>query len=196
MVKKILASSVTLVCLLSGVAAAQAPTPTPAESADDYARESLYGGLGLIYAVENFDTSEFKPGSTSSNAWGIDVRAGYRFHPNIAGEVNFQWVNDFELTAPGFKTNSSSRTLTANVKGYPLTGRIQPYAVGGIGILYEQTKGRGSLQEFEGRLGLGIDFFITNNIVANLECAYGLPISDLNDYLFFPIVFGLQYHTD
>jgi len=192
MVKKILASCVGLVCLLGSPVRAQ----EAAEPAEDFGRDSLYGGLGLIYGVANFNNNKFLPGSDSSNTLGMDVRAGYRFHPNLAAEANFQWLNNFEFKKDGTKVESSPRTFTANIKGYPLTGRFQPYGVGGIGILYERTTGRDNLQEFMGRVGLGLDVFVTNNIVANIEFAYGLPIGDLDEYHYFPIVFGIQYHTD
>jgi len=87
-----------------------------------------------------------------------------------------------------------------NVKGYPLTGRIQPYGVLGFGFnvaRIEDTVGMGMSDTFFDvgfRAGAGVDIYATRSLVGFLEFSYFLAgFNDLEDFNFIPIVFGLQY---
>jgi len=141
----------------------------------------------------------------SNNPVGLGVRVGYRFHPHLAAEIELQWYSDMKID---FLVNDDttkllkleSLTLTGNVKGYLLTGRIQPFVVAGAGLMHFNAEDRLNLgivkskgDAFAGRFGVGIDFYINKNIVVVTEGGYVLPTGDADglDYVFWSV--GLQY---
>ena len=205
----------TLVAALS-LASVWAASPARGEG-DDYARRGLYVGAGASYVLERFDfpsatasvngSSLVRLDVDSGDSWGAEGRVGYRLHPNVAVEGQLQYYDEFGLDvqiSPG--SNVSRQVLTidglsvmGNVKGYPLTGRVQPYGLAGMGFLwlqFEDTRGLGiehNEVEFAGRVGAGIDAYLTRNLLLNLETSYLLPTGDLDNARMIPISFGVQY---
>jgi opacity protein-like surface antigen len=86
-----------------------------------------------------------------------------------------------------------------NVKGYPLSGRFQPYAIGGAGLLGsviqgDSVAGLDDDQAFTWRVGAGVDLYTTEHVLLSLEGAYYFPIgSDFEDFNFVSVGLGLQY---
>lgn len=194
--------------------------PAPARSeGDDYARRGLYLGAGASYIVNDFDLPEATAtsgGSTvhlgvhSGDSWGAEGRVGYRVHPNVAVEGQLQYYDDFGIDVQLAGGPNASRqvlsldgaSLMGNVKGYPLTGCIQPYGLLGIGLLWlraEDTVGAGFTRDevgFAGRIGAGVDGYVTRNLLLNLEASCLVPSGDLRDFRAIPISVGLQYRFD
>jgi hypothetical protein len=118
------------------------------------------------------------------------MRAGYRFHPNLAAELQGQYNGQFDVKGNtiGRPLLGSVRTVssTANLKVYPFTGIlteiVQPYALGGLGILWADTEDRapgaqlplGDV-EFAGRGGLGVDTYIAPMLAFTVEGTYIAP---------------------
>lgn len=90
-------------------------------------------------------------------AWGINGRLGFRCHPRAALETHFEWLGeDFDLsfdtvglerTEPSNLFNGKTEmhfrhatvdsemwTAGLNARFFLMTGRVQPYALGGLGI--------------------------------------------------------------
>jgi opacity protein-like surface antigen len=144
----------------------------------------------------------------SGDSWGAEARVGYRFHPNVAAEGQLQYYDEFGLdlhVSPGSGGQVATldgMSVMGNVKGYPLTGRVQPYVLGGVGLLWlrlEDAFDFGIEQHevgFAGRMGGGIDAYLTDNLLLNLETSYLLPAGDLSDYRMIPISLGMQYRFD
>ena len=86
----------------------------------------------------------------------------------------------------------SGWSLTLNGKLYGFLGRIQPYALFGMGGLVFDDK-RGDDSGFLARLGGGLDFYLTDNIVLDFEAAYALPAGSIDDLQFATFGFGIQY---
>ncbi|MDH3520861.1 MAG: porin family protein, partial [Myxococcales bacterium] len=109
-----------------------------------------------------------------------------------------------------------SATLNARVF-FPL-GRVQPYALGGAGIMHSQTTGNyrsyciqtrncsdtdppldagsGILEDgfdFGFRAGGGLDFYVNENVVLNWEVGAVLPIGQLQNLNYYVFTWGLQY---
>ena len=75
---------------------------------EGYDRRGLYLGLSASYARENFSDSAIVdlgdlPGSEVLNlddldddTFGVTGRGGYRCHPRISADVQFEWLDDFE----------------------------------------------------------------------------------------------------
>ena len=202
--------------LLAGLATL--PTPSGAQLPLDkdapLDRPRFYIGLGAILGVEdlNVGSQPAGPGGSSVNVdvddtnWGGEVRAGYRFHPNLAAELQGQYNGLFDV-----KANTVGRPLlgnvevitsTANLKVYPLAaGPVQPYILGGVGIMWADTEDRvagaklplGDV-EFAGRGGLGVDMYISPMLNVYAEGSYVAAAGGLAGFNVAAIVFGTQLH--
>ena len=90
-------------------------------------------------------------------------------------------------------------TFTGNVKGYLLTGRVQPFLLAGVGLMQVEAKdtvGVGlSIEEedFAARFGGGVDFYINPNIAVVIDVGYVLPTGDLDGLDYVSFSGGFQY---
>ena len=89
-------------------------------------------------------------------------------------------------------------TFTADLKGYLLTGRIQPYALVGLGFMRVDSEETAfffafDFTDFATRLGGGVDYYFTENIVFGLELGGVLPTGTLKDQDQFTFSAGLHY---
>jgi opacity protein-like surface antigen len=202
---------------------------------DDFARRGWLIGLGGSYGVETFEDaaeSDFRDDLPSApvdpefpdpvslsvdNSLGVNGRVGYRCHRYFSAEVEVEW-NRFssDLTQPGYErlanVVSEPVVVTANVKGYFLTGRYQPFLLLGAGVMSADIKLRDpvgleftglksrSENEFAMRFGGGIDLYATEHVVVSLEANYVLPFSSLetlDDMKYTPdyitVSWGFQY---
>jgi opacity protein-like surface antigen len=92
-----------------------------------------------------------------SDTFGFNGRVGYRCHPYISTELQYEWLNDFdgginETTGfnpwpsaandvpRNFEFELESLVLTTNVKGHLLTGRYQPFVLAGLGFMRMESK--------------------------------------------------------
>ena len=202
-----------------------AASPASGET-DDYARRGLYAGVGGAYVIEQFDLPDATlrlPESPISHfdvdggdSWGAEARVGYRFHPNLAAEGQLQYYDNFGIDVAEPADASPSRefftlnglSFMGNVKGYPFTGRVQPYGLVGLGLLWlhaiHAQAPRVGLDDrfddhevgFAGRIGVGIDGYLTQNLLLNVEASYLLPTGDVSDFRMVPISLGVQYRFD
>jgi opacity protein-like surface antigen len=183
---------------------------------DDYARSGVYLGVnmtGTWYNEMPDDLEEFLDSVPPPQPFirvhvedpvGVGGRVGYRFHPHLAGEVEFRWSSnadvqfeDADVTLDIFEFETI--TLTGNAKGYLLTGRIQPFFLAGAGFMRVNQKehvvsvGNRKEEAFAARFGAGIDFYFTPNIVGIVEGGYVLATGKLDglDHVLWSI--GLQY---
>ena len=177
--------------------APQAPPAPPAavieEEELEYARTGPYIGLGGVYAIELFDG-----GMNVDNSNGFHVRAGYRVHPHVAVEARYEHYLNFETDPlPG---HFEGWSVTANVKGFILTGRWQPYVLFGMGYLDINYPGPNRVgdarpgDDFAMRFGMGMDAHLTEHISIGPEIAYVLPVGDAEDLDFLTIGLGLQFN--
>ena len=197
-----LRSSGLLVSLL-GLALASAAQSHEEEWSDSYyphARKGFYAGLGGLFALENFDRDAAIEGGNTNleigadNGGGFGLRGGYRLHPHFASELLFQYYAGFSVNnrSNGKNDNFNGWSLTLNAKGYPLLGRIQPYALGGFGML-GFTEKRGPDFGFVARLGGGVDFYLSESVMLSLEGAYVLPAGSIDDYQFATFGADIQF---
>ena len=115
-------------------------------------------------------------------------------------EAQFQYYDDFTVDGNGGPdANINAQSFSANLKGYPLTGRFQPYGLAGFGFLRTATDSRGTERvevEFIGRFGGGVDTYITPNVLMYVEGTYLIPKAELKDFNIVPLAFGVQYRFD
>ncbi len=178
-------------------------SPALAQESTDYSRSGVYGGIGGLYAIEDFDNTgplEFK------NAPGFNFRVGYRFHPNIAVEAMGERVDDFDLNVAksgifrSVKAGIDTWTGTINGKFFALTNRFQPYGLFGLGVMKAEVKAKGPGGRAESdetdlafRYGTGMDTYITEHWVFNMEISYVRPTGEVDDLNYYSLGGGIQY---
>jgi opacity protein-like surface antigen len=102
--------------------------------------------LGGLTAWENFeDTDNFgdpTPGADFSTSLGFTIKAGYRFMPYLAAEVEGNFLSGFETDVlvpqslplpPVLALTVDGGAITFNALAYLPLGRIQPHAIFGLG---------------------------------------------------------------
>jgi opacity protein-like surface antigen len=153
---------------------------------------------------------------SSLTSWGAGGALGYRLLPNLGLELAGEWLNDFTTKyaadstvgtpPPGpvygdtewFRGDRATGTtlwnVTANAKGFVLTGRFQPYGLLGIGYGQAKTAPVESTswidRGFVMRFGIGTNLMVTEEVGLNLGAAYLLPTGDLSDFDYFTLNFG------
>ena len=166
----------------------------------DFTRSGGYVGLAGVYAIDASAIS-----AVTENSMGLAMRLGYRMTPNIAFEGQFEWIDGFDITDdPGHRLESWS--LTGNLKGLLMTGRIQPFGILGMGVLRTRFVDAGNglpvpfdtfsnvtRSGFAMRFGAGVEFYVTRNIVVSLDGGYVLPTGSVQDLDYGSFGFGTQW---
>jgi opacity protein-like surface antigen len=162
-----------------------------------------YVAGGGLYAKEFFEKGAHQINKTYG--WGYNVRFGYRFMQNVAAELLFENVVEFDADSGGATRGNSSSvsnidrrtyTLMPQVKIFPIEGFAEPYLSIGGGLIIADDRynnrivragghGRQAITAqpvddgtgFGMRFGLGADFFATDNIFIEPEVAYVLPLT-------------------
>jgi len=160
-----------VVLLLSAGFAAQV------EAQDEDFKSHFYLGGGLAYATPDF--ADYNSTNRDAEAtFGFDARAGYRWRW-VAAELDVQYYDRFDLNDTFNTDNGSLRGVTVgpNVKFTPFTGRLQPYAVGGFGLLYMKDTGEVSVED-------GTDFMMRAGGGLEVETLPGLWLFAEGTYVF------------
>ncbi len=181
--------------------------------------------------IEDFLEDELgEQGSVDiDDSGGINVRIGYRAASWFAAELAYEWIDRYDVEVggdlgPGGGSLSGKlydiegHTLTLNTRWIVPVWRIQPYLLVGAGFSsYDVGRGPlaapleaqdddieiegGNQTSFAGRLGLGIDFHLTERIVLQTEATALLTADDfdtpdegaIDDLYYLSISAGLQY---
>jgi hypothetical protein len=163
---------------------------------EDPARDRFYLGGGLNYGVPDF--ADYNSTNRDAEAtFGFDLRFGHRWRW-VAAEFSTQYYNNFDLTDSLTRQKGEIRAVTAgpSVKFYPLpTWRIQPYALGGFGLLY--TNDREDINAEDGlnfmlRPGGGLEVEMLPGIIVFAEGSYVFGIQTKRDMI--PVILGVQFH--
>jgi opacity protein-like surface antigen len=154
--------------------------PGSARAADDeFARRGPYFALGASRAMNTFENT-FEdavpfPDVSVSDTWGLNARGGYRFAPWFSTELEYEFLDQFGVRTGGESVAElSTHTITVNAKFSLPAGRFQPYLLVGMGLIVPDIQSK-SFIDFDtdaaapaGKLGLGVDFYATPNVVLNL----------------------------
>lgn len=123
---------------------------------------------------------------------GLGGVLGYRLASFFAVELQYEWLDEYKIegSVAGLPTSSiysiDAHNLTANAKLILPIWRIQPYLSVGVGFAsWEVDRGPlaagvealdpdvsidgGQQLEFAGRAGLGLDLYLTPNLVLNAQ---------------------------
>jgi len=169
-----------------------------AQERDDFGRTGFYVAAMAAYSFENFDTGS--QNVSVHGADGFDLRFGYRAHPNLAVEGNFQHFNDRTMIVQGGPTaDLLAWGFWLNAKLYPLTGQVQPYMLLGPGFTHLDA-GRSRVlgisrddNGFSPKAGLGVDGYLTPNIAVTVEASYVFTVGDIENTDHIPLTAGLTY---
>lgn len=170
--------------------AAEAGDPAAdAEPGSVYAREGPYVGVGGHFAAENFDVAR---AFAVRDSGGVGARVGYRSHPNLAGEIVYEWISPFDVELAGRGYGEvEMHFVSMNARWLPLTGRVQPFLSAGVGLLVVE---RDFVLSDEtdtpaaGRFGGGVDLYLSPRLVLSAEAVYVPPFDEPVRELDFVIV--------
>ena len=148
------------------------------EAADgpDYTRPGLYLGLNGLSAIENFN----RPFNLHPSA-GLNGRIGWRGDEYMSQEIEFAWRHGFKGAANDAVVTQYDITL--NFKWYLPFEELQPYLLTGLGALISRQSGTtidpdNSDTAFLAKFGIGLDYYVTEHIAANVAVDYGIPVSN------------------
>lgn len=162
----------------------------------EYSKAGPYLGLGAAFGFDDFDLSDY---FDIDPAYGLDVWAGYRFHPHVAAETQIEYLNGFKTELHGFELSKNQTvTWTTNLKAFLLTGRFQPFAYVGIGLGWQQIElsivdRSADFLGFAARFGGGVDFYITEHLALQANASYVLPTGELDGFGYTSMVVGAQF---
>ena len=180
----------------------------------EYARSGFYvganvQGAGYAKITDDLENDQGRKLAEMDLAVGFSIYGGYRAHPNVALEAEFEMMPSTDLKLRSLDTTIAeveTWAFTGNAKFLALSGPVQPFLLVGLGVLHgeaRETSGLGledSAAVFAARLGGGVEAYFTESIVMSLRATYVLPTSDLElfgagrlelDYVSFGG--GLQY---
>ena len=174
----------TILAMLAGLFLAAGQS-----TADDFDRPGAYIGVNGVYGVSLFQddinaiaglADDFRLGDSG----GVNARIGYRVVSWFAIEAEYEWIKSMDLTFQGqdigdFKPN----TVTANLKFIIPVWRIQPYLIVGGGAAIwniDSPIQNQSSTGFAGRVGLGLDNYLTKHWVVNLEATGVLNTNNID----------------
>jgi opacity protein-like surface antigen len=189
------------VLALAGAAAAQGDQ-------DAYDRTGPYLGLAgtLALNTEAEDDLDRLAGPfvdvDVDPSLGLNARAGYRFHPNFAAEIHYEWLSEFKTKFSSAALGGAATTveydgwaLTVDGKAFLLTDNPQPFLLVGVGVLNIDSNFGVDKTVFAARFGGGADFYATPNIAITLGVSYVLPGEHIDGVgvNYVSISWGLQY---
>jgi opacity protein-like surface antigen len=189
----------TLMAMIGAPVLAQAEAPPEY----DFGRPGIYAGAGVAVGFENFDSPYFAEDYAGFDDYdtpvGFDFWAGYRLIPNLALEVELGYLGGFDLKRTHLKMDAL--TLTGNVKAYALTGRFQPFALAGVGMLNWRSEDSSapsynesvsSETDLAARFGAGIDVYLTEGFALEVKASYVLSTRDLDGSDYIDLIIGGQ----
>jgi len=161
----------------------------------DYSRTGFYLGGGATYATDLYeDEVEDQVGFNVDidDGWGANARVGARFWRIVALELQYEWLDSYDIKIPGLlgRAKVDTQTATLNLKLYLPIKRFQPYVLGGVGYQRFELDGnfgsgvfatqfKQDEYELAGRLGLGFDLYITEHVVFFAEASAVLSEAEI-----------------
>lgn len=160
---------------------------------------------------------------------GLNARVGYRAASWFAAELEYEWIDRYDVSiggslGPGGTPLSGKlydiegHTFTLNTRWIVPFWRVQPYLLLGAGYsLYDVGRGsvapvleaqsskikiEGGIQgAFAGRVGLGLDFYLTQSVVLQTEATALITAKNfktpdegaIDDLYYLAFSAGLQY---
>lgn len=180
---------VASIALLAVLAAASARAADP-----EFARSGPYVGVGGTYAFNLLESSFddlFGDDVDVDDTWGGNARVGYRAFSWLAGEVEYEYLDNFEVSAGSVHlADLRAQTITANVRFIVPIKRFQPYLRLGAGATLFSLSDNDvpgldvDHSSFAGRIGVGFDVYATRSIVLGVGADVVLTDAEVKDPTF------------
>jgi hypothetical protein len=165
------------------------------ETSSNYSRTGTYVSVSGVYVVESWPRSNRNAGAEDTG--GFNFRVGQRVSQWVSAELEFEWVDDF---FPNERQDLQLISTSANTRIYPLGGRVQPFVLGGLGIVStivnhrnRSSSIRQSNADWQFRGGGGIDFYYNDHIALTAEATYVWTVGDVKDLEHVSIGLGMLY---
>jgi opacity protein-like surface antigen len=187
------AVAAALLASLASAGCASARSPAESVSGSEFSREGAYLGIYGIKSYEDFDTS----GSgvdTGDSDLGIGGKLGLRFAPAFAVELVAENVKGFEIESGTVESDLDLTNYGVMGKFFIAHERIQPYLLAGAGVASADVSGFDFDDDgWFGRLGLGVDAYVTENFALFGEVNYNRMMGDVNDLHHIDLQVGLMF---
>jgi opacity protein-like surface antigen len=162
----------------------------------EYARSGMYVGGGLSIVDERFAAFEDVPHDADELQPGLNLRAGYRFHPRFAAELVLQTYSSFAVELANAQDGDvEGRAVSGSIKGFVSTSSFQPYGFVGLGLAEtDNSTGVGTVGSSSVVAGgVGADYYFNRNLALFIEAAYYHPTGDSGEFDFVPLTAGVNY---
>lgn len=168
---------------LASIAAAQSDPAPDLEPG----RNGPYLSVAGLYAFDNFDNDPnagLLPPNNVDGAVGFTARGGWRFMRWAAAELSYEYVP--------FKGGFVAMAGMTHLKGILPLGKIEPYAMVGLGGLVYTETDQNNISGFAWRAGLGAQVHVVRHLSAFLEANYLGTTGDVENLPYGQFVWGLQ----
>jgi len=203
--RAVLGAALALAAAAASAQPAQQPDAPP--PAADYERSGAYLGIAGSYVIplsEGALEDSFGPPVDVDPGIGLVLRAGWRFSPLLAAELDYEWLDEFDLQTTGVDDGvQQGHVLVASAKLYPFTGllvaRYQPYAIAGIGVQWTEVRTQNpgdpsfDRARFAARMGIGSEVYLDEHWLLAVEGNYTRSTGSLSDFDSVSVVFGGGY---
>ena len=161
---------------------------------DDLASGFYFGGAFAV-GLEQFD--DFGASADFDEAFGLDLWGGYRLNRILGLEGQFTYLEGFDTQVLGVDVDFTIVAVTANAKLFALAGRIQPFALIGVGVGYYEANIAGGFSVDESdaiiRVGGGVDLYFLDGFAFVAGVDYVITTGDIKDADILQLKFGLQH---
>jgi opacity protein-like surface antigen len=154
-----------------------------------YGRPGFLIGVAGFWAPENFDTD-----LDIDDSRGLAAVVGYRFGRYVSLELRGEYLDAFDVSSDDpalalYEAELDGYVITVGPKIYPFAGSLQPFVGFGVGAMHAEIDGTDangapfdrSETDAVFRFAGGLDYFLSENLVLNLEAAYIAPGGDLSN---------------
>jgi outer membrane protein W len=82
---------------------------------------------------------------------------------------------------------------------YPFKGALQPFLLVGVGLTHAEFDDKLGLglsvedEAFAARFGVGVDIYITERVLMNIDADYVMPTGNVEDFDYVGVRWGFQY---
>jgi hypothetical protein len=189
------------------------PSRARSEEGPNYRRTGWYAGVGAVAALESFKNNADQD---VDNAFGFNIRGGYRMTDTWSAELEFEMPGQFDFngnntSVPRYHSTTSVDLYVTTINGkahlnpgflqrFLMNGRLQPNVIGGAGWILAATSGSSasaSSSDVVFRFGGGLDFYATPNVVLAFDGTYVVAPDAIqsrpHDYQYASLSFGVQY---
>ena len=156
-----------------------------------------YVGIGGSVALENFDmrfTDEHRT-LNAGESWGVNGKVGYHISNWYSLELDCNYLFEFESEVTELRIFTIMPVLKA-CTGYEPVNPFFAVGLGYMDVAFDEKISSDSYNKSDiaAKVGLGIDFFASNNLSIEIEADYVFGMGDLDDIGYWNFTLGVCYY--